>query len=296
MNVYAWQVFVSVLEQGSFVRAADALNVSQSAVSHAIAKLEEECGYQLFTRTRSGIGLTTNAELLLPYVRQLINSDNSLSQQVAKLKDIDTGIVKIAAFHSATVMWLPDIIRNFNSAHPGIKVIVKQSGDRGIREMLEANEVDLAITTRDSVPGDMSFMPLHHTELIGISAVDFVPANGESMTIEDFRANNIILPFEGYDTEMSKFFDETGISVNYSFRIEDDDTLLSMVEQGFGISLMPLMTVRCMNRNLKEWKMDTGRTRLIGIATVFTDCISPAASLFRQEIIKYINENGLINL
>lgn len=296
MNVYAWQVLITVVEQGSFVRAADALNVSQSAVSHSIAKLEEECGYQLLNRTRSGISLTTNAEVLLPYVRQLINSDNALSQQVAKLKDIDTGVVKVAAFHSATVMWLPDIIRNFNSAHPGIKVIVKQSGDKGIRDMLEANEVDLAITTRDSVPAELSFMPLHNTELIGVTSEDFVPANGVSITIDDYLNNDIILPYEGYDTEMIKYFDDNGVSVNYSFRIEDDDTLLSMVEQGFGISLLPLMTVRCLNRRVREWKVDTVRTRLIGIATVFPDCISPAAHLLRQEIIKYINENNLINL
>lgn len=296
MNGYTWSVFIAVVEQGSFIRAANVLNVSQSAVSHSIAKLEEECGYQLLLRTRSGIRLTANGELLLPYVRQLLNSENSLQQEISKLKDIESGIVKIAAFHSATMLWLPDIIRSFNSKYPNIRLIVKQSGDKGIYDMISAGEVDLAIASRDAIPPEVSFLPLHQTELVGITCEDFAPINGKALTLQDFMTNDIVLPYEGYDTEMMKYYAENGVGTRYSFRIEDDDTIMAMVEQGFGISLMPKMTIRCSNRNLKEWHVDTNRTRVIGLVTVFSEYISPAARLFRQEIIDYANQNGIINM
>ena len=296
MNGYSWSVFIAVVEQGSFIRAAQALNVSQSAVSHTISKLEEECGYQLLIRTRSGVRLTVNGELLMPYVRQLLNCDNSLQQEIEKLKDIESGVVKIAAFHSATMLWLPDIIRSFSVKYPNIRLIVKQSGDKGIYDMINSGEVDLAIASGDAIPEGSSFLPLHQTELLGITCRDYVPLNGKKLTVKDFKSNDIVLPYEGYDTEMIKFFAEHGIGTSYSFRIEDDDTILAMVEQGFGISLMPEMTIRCSDRNLKEWHVDARMKRVIGLVTVYSDYISPAAKLFRQEILSYADQNGIINL
>lgn len=296
MNLYNWSVFISVVEQGSFIRAASSLSVTQSAVSHTISKLEEECGYQLFVRSKSGIKLTTNAELLLPFVRQLLNSGDSLAQEINKLKDVESGIVKVAAFHSATMLWLPDIIRRFSEKYPNIKLIIKQSGDKGIYDMIAAGEVDLAIASKYAVPGDVSFIPIHQTRLVGITCEGFTPANGETLTAEDFLINNIVLPYEGYDTEMMRYMTEKDVGTSYSFRIEDDDTILAMVEQGFGISVMPEMTIKCSDRKLKEWPINTDVTRVIGLVTVYSEYISPAARLFRKEIIEYTNENNLINL
>lgn len=296
MNLYNWSVFIAVVEQGSFIKAAAVLNVTQSAVSHTISKLEEECGYQLLVRSKTGIKLTANGEILLPYVRLLMNSSDSLSQEINKLKDVESGIVKVAAFHSATMLWLPEIIRRFSRKYPNINLVIKQSGDKGIYDMIMAGEVDLAIASKFAVPADISFIPLHQTRLVGITSEDFVPANGVSLTPEDFLSNNIVLPYEGYDTEMMRYMTEKEVGTSYSFRIEDDDTILAMVEQGFGISVMPAMTIKCSDRKLKEWSIDTNVTRVIGLVTVYQDYISPAASLFRKEIIEYANQNNLINI
>lgn len=135
INIYSWHVFSTVAEQKSFIKAAGVLNISQSAVSHTITKLEKECGYALFVRNRNNIELTTNGQSLIPLVRQLLNCDNSLSQEVLKLKNVHSGEVKIAAFHSATLLWLPEIIDKFKEGCPNVRVKVRQSGDKDIVRM-----------------------------------------------------------------------------------------------------------------------------------------------------------------
>ena len=81
MSLYSWKVFVAVAEQKSFVKAAQLLNVTQSAVSHTIKKLEEEYGYSFFIRNRNNVELTNDGELLMPYVRDLTSTSSMIHSQ-----------------------------------------------------------------------------------------------------------------------------------------------------------------------------------------------------------------------
>lgn len=296
MNIYPWYIFSTVAEQKSFIKAASILNISQSAVSHAIAKLENECGYSLFIRNRNSIELTANGRCLVPFVRQLLNCDNSLSQEVEKLKNVQSGEVKIAAFHSATLLWLPEIIKEFRADSPDVKIMVRQSGDRDITRMIKNGEVDLAIISKDAIGNDISFLPLHRTPLVGVAPKGYQPINGESMTSEDFRTNDLILPYEGYDTEMLKYLSDFGLGAEPECRIEDDDTIFAYVEMGFGLSVMPLMTAQCSRHEFETWPLEPKSMRTIGLVTVYSDYISPAAALLREHIILYMTRKGLINL
>ena len=72
MTIYQWNVFLTVAEQKSFVRAAQVLNVTQSAASHTIAKTEEEYSYPFFIRNKNNVELTSSGRILMPYVRRLL--------------------------------------------------------------------------------------------------------------------------------------------------------------------------------------------------------------------------------
>lgn len=296
MNIYPWYIFSIVAERKSFMKAAGVLNISQSAVSHAIAKLESECGYSLFVRNRNNIELTANGRNLIPFVRQLLNCDNTLSQQILKLKNVQSGEVKIAAFHSATLLWLPEIIAKFNADYPNVKVRVRQSGDRDIAHMIQNGEVDLAIISRHALERDDSFLPLHKTPLVGVTPKEYQPLNGSFITTDDFRNNDFISPYEGYDTEILQYLVKCGLNAEPNYRIEDDDTIFAYIEKGYGLSVMPLMTAQCSKREFKTWSLEDEPTRIIGLVTVYSDYISPAASLLRQQIIYYMTQQGLINL
>ena len=102
MSIYSWEVFVTVAEQQSFVRAAEILHVSQSAVSHVIKKLEEENNMILFIRNRNKVELTTNGRIIMPLVRNLLECDHALDQMLSELESVTKGVVRLAAFNSVS--------------------------------------------------------------------------------------------------------------------------------------------------------------------------------------------------
>ena len=96
------------------MKAAEVLNVSQSAVSHIIKKIEDEQGFHLFIRNRNNVELTVNGQLLMPYVKNLLECNRALDQHLQDFESAAKGEVRIAAFNSATRLWLPRIINSFH--------------------------------------------------------------------------------------------------------------------------------------------------------------------------------------
>ncbi|WP_434310544.1 LysR family transcriptional regulator [Hominifimenecus sp. rT4P-3] len=295
MTIYQWTVFLAVAEQKSFVRAAQALNVTQSAVSHIISKMEEEYGYPFFVRNKNNVELTSSGRIMMPYVRNLLACSDSLEQTAAGLKNVSRGEVKIAAFNSATVLWIPPILKRFREKYADIRVSVIQSGDWRIRRMVEAGEADLAFLPKDIAEKEQ-FIPLHNTPMVCLAPKDFHPKNGESVTPEDLKDVPLILQSEGYDTEMKQYIEENKLSVQSNYRIEVDDTCHAFVEQGLGCCIASLMTARCNPRDVNIWPLLPRHNRTIGLVTVYPDYISPATELLKKEILSYMKENGLINV
>ena len=99
MTLLSYQVFQTVVGQGSFQKAAEILNLTPSAVSHAIASMEQELGFSLFTRNKAGVALTNYGEHLLPYVNAVLNSDENLGagtlRKAAIEGDVKEGSVMI---------------------------------------------------------------------------------------------------------------------------------------------------------------------------------------------------------
>ena len=82
MTLLEYRIFHTVTQQGSFARAAQILHLTPSAISHAVASMEEACGFALFVRGKGGVTLTRSGEVLYPVIRQILNDDEALSQTI----------------------------------------------------------------------------------------------------------------------------------------------------------------------------------------------------------------------
>ena len=98
MSISKYQVFLKVVSCGTFTKAAEALNFTQSGFSHAITSLESELGISLLSRNRGGVVLTADGRAVLPKIEKLCAAHHALMQTVEGLKDMDSGLVKIATF------------------------------------------------------------------------------------------------------------------------------------------------------------------------------------------------------
>lgn len=114
--MFKYKIFLCVVEMGSFTKAGEVLNLTQSAISHAISGLEHELGLTLLIRGRSGIRLTNNGERLMKRFREIVQMDEKLYQEVALIKGLEIGTVKIGTFSSVSIHWLPRILKNSMSS------------------------------------------------------------------------------------------------------------------------------------------------------------------------------------
>ena len=121
MSISKYQMFLKTAACGNFSKAAEAMNFTQSGVSHAVQSLEEELGVTLLSRNRGGVVLTADGRALLPQIEELCAAHRALMQSAASLRGVDTGLVKVATFSSVSAQWLPSILKSFGEIYPNIE-------------------------------------------------------------------------------------------------------------------------------------------------------------------------------
>ena len=120
MDTKKYEVFEKTVELASLTRTAEAMGITQSAVSHILAALEEEFGFPLLTRSRTGAKLTPSGERLLPYIRAILRSQEQLEQEAAEIRGLAAGTIRLATFTSVAVHWLPGMMKEFQQLYPRI--------------------------------------------------------------------------------------------------------------------------------------------------------------------------------
>ncbi|MFI6597216.1 LysR family transcriptional regulator [Nonomuraea sp. NPDC050536] len=161
LDAWTLKVLVEVGERGSFSAAAQALTMTQPAVSRQIGTLERKLGVALFRRVPRGITPTAAGEVAIDEARQILDRIRGLEARMSAFAGLSGGHVRIAGFPSANTAFVPEAIRRFREAHPGIEVSLVLAGPEAIR----AGGLDLALVTDwDDVGAGLELVPLLEEE------------------------------------------------------------------------------------------------------------------------------------
>lgn len=295
MAYEAYKVFYEAVKQKSFINAAAALNITPSAVSHSIAALESNWGFSLFIRSKTGIKLTSEGENILGYVKAVLEKEDILQSEIAKINGVERGTVTIGAFSSVCLKWIPSIVRLFNEEFPNIKVNVMQGNYQAVYEWVKNGMVDIGF---ESLPvnGNLFETKLHKDPILCVVPKNFKPINKNYITVDEIKNNNIILQSKGYNTDTTAYIQKYKIKVQSSFFIDDDRAIMSLVENGLGISLMPELAVYGENYNIDTYPLETGESRTIGLIMRKDIIYSPAVKRMYEYINDYIDEQNLRNI
>ncbi|ARW23063.1 HTH-type transcriptional regulator HdfR [Levilactobacillus brevis] len=114
MLPFAYRVFQAIVQEQTFYRAAQTLNVTPSAISHSVNQLEKELGFPLFIRNRTGVELTPDGQSILPLIQGVINAEDRLQQAAANINGLNAGSVRLGAFSSVCITWLPPSFSSSN--------------------------------------------------------------------------------------------------------------------------------------------------------------------------------------
>ena len=264
MSISKYQVFLKTVSCGSFSKAAEAMNFTQSGISHAINSLENELGVKLLSRNRGGVVLTADGRAVLPKIEKLCAAHHSLMQTVEGLKDMDSGLVKIATFSSVSAQWLPRILKSFGKVYPNIEfeVVTGDFYDQ-IEGWIVNGTVDCGFLRLPSVKRLQTYA-LHRDEL------------------------QVIVPCD----QIMAAFDEMGVRPNVKYIAREDRTILAMVSEGLGISLLPELMVRHSPTPIKVCHAPLHFYRTIGIGVKDKKALSNSTRLFVDYVRTWVAKNG----
>ncbi len=292
MSVNKYQMFVKTVECGSFSRAAEELNFTQSGVSHAVQALEDELGVTLLSRNRGGVVLTADGRALLPQVEALCAAHHALMQSAADLKGLDAGLVKVATFSSVSAQWLPSILKSFGELYPHIEFEVVAGDFYGqTEEWILQGKVDCGFLRLPSAKPLQAY-PLYRDELQVVVPCAH-PLAGESIfPAEALAAEPFIWLEEGRDYEITAALDNMGIRPSVKYTAREDRTILAMVSKGLGISLLPELMVRHSPYPVATCHAPERFYRNIGVAVKDRKALSASTRRFVEYVRQWVAENG----
>ncbi|MGG3467630.1 LysR family transcriptional regulator [Neobacillus pocheonensis] len=283
MSLAKFEVFSTVVELGSLTEASVKLGLTQSAVSHAIASLESEWGFSILSRGRNGIHLTSNGELVLQYIREVLKWNEQLVQQIAGINGLEVGTVRIGTFSSVTIQWLPEFMSHFNESHPSIEVKLLEGDYDEIEHWISSGAVDFGFL---SLPTLKSFevIPLKKDKIVTIVPDSHHLAHLSEVCFEQIKDELFIMPKISCDNDVRRILKENNVTATIKYELEDDQAIISMVQNGMGISILPEMVVNRVPKSVRILGLEGDHYRSIGIAATSFKNMSPAARKF----VKYI--------
>lgn len=288
METSRCKAFIAAAETGSFSKAAELLSYTPSGVSQLVTALEADLGFALLRRTNKGVTVTSDGELLLPAIRELLNQEERIYQIAADTKGLLIGSVTIASYSSIATHWLPTVISRFQADYPQIKINLLEGIRQEVNKWLDDKTADIAFTSyKEPFPYD--WIPLTEDPMMAVLPPDHPYAGADSYPITLCRCEKLILPGFGHDDDAIALFDEFGIEPNISFSTVESFSALQMVEKGLGISIMNELITQNWPCNVVKIPVEPARSIMFGMALSSLKNASPAVKHFvkyAEEIIK----------
>lgn len=290
MALDRYEVFVKVAETGNITKTAEALNYSQSAVSHIIKNMESDLGIKLMVRDKNGIRLTSAGERLLGEARNILRHEQSFLHTAAMLNGAQLGTVCVGSFSSTSIQWMPGIIKGMQESYPGIEIYLSHSPYHVIEQHLKEGLIDCGfISSRHMEKCD--FIPLMDDEYFVALPKGHPLRNYEAIPLEALLDEKIILMKDG-SSYGTAYYDTANIlepiSPHIIQTVEDDFVALAMVKAGLGITILPKLILDCAENIPVIKHFAIPRYRTLGIAIRSLEDAAPLTRLFISYVQEYV--------
>ena len=238
MNIQKYKALIKTIELESFTKAADALGYSQSGISRMIGDLENEWNVTLLERSKSGLKLTSDGLKILPYAKSVCEAYDKMQMQIDSIHGLETGLIRIGTFSSVATHWLPNIIKAFQKDYPGIEYELLLGDYTEIEEWILEGRVDCGFL-RLPASAELDCIFLEKDELKAIIPADHPLAGQAVFPLRELCRKPFMLLEKGARAEISELFERNNLKPDVRFTTWDDHAVMSMVESGLGVSILP---------------------------------------------------------
>ncbi len=286
------KVFLSVVENGSFRKAAEELDYTQAGVSYIISAMEEATGLNLFVREHGGVRLSREGKMILPHMQQLESWEHRFMQTVNELNGLENGVVRVQIFDSISIHWVPNIIRRFQEDFPNIQIeLISEEDPIRTEQMVMNGEVDCGFFW-SKMNSRMDVFPLREESLMAAVGKDHPLAGEKYFPISALGEYPFISMRFDANTAVGAIFQNKGITPNTVFSMDNDFAALSMVSKGLGYGIFPELLLRDNPYGVICMQLDEPQRRTISIGTRSLKTCSRACAKFIDYTREWVRENA----
>lgn len=281
MDLKKCEALLTAIDCGSLTKAAQILHYTPSGLSHMMHTLEQELGFALLYRNKNGVTPTPNAKTLLPILREMADCANRFEQLSSQIIGLETGRLTIGTYTSIATCWLPPILQEFATAHPGIRIILKEGIHQELDDMLANHQVDLCFYS-EKPDSPYPWVFLRKDPMIAVLPCNHALAQEAAYPIAACEKEDFIMPAYGADYDVLQLFATYQIQPHIKYETIENHAALAMIAEGLGMSIMNQLITQGHIAKVVKLPLEPAYSIAMGVALPLDAAPSPAALAFLE--------------
>lgn len=261
MNLHLLRIFVAVVDAGSFSRAAEALEISQPAVSKAVRELESQLETTLLDRQGRSFRPSEPGQALHTYGRSIFALEREAHEAVAAFYGLERGRLTIGASTTIATYWLPPLVAEFHRRHPRIEIRLVSENTKQIIESLIDCQVDVALVEGMTADPRVEARPWFEEEMVVIAADSPEPNQQPTETTSPAAEPVWVVrePGSGTREATDSLLGELGMASPQTIEVGSNEAIVQTVSSGIGLGLVPRICARDQLRLGQVREVDIGK-------------------------------------
>ena len=229
--------------------------------------LEREVGFPLLQRSHNGIQLSEQGAALMPAIREFLQANANLENQIRAIASQKNEVIRIAAYASIAMHWMPEVLYRFRRACPEINVDLRMV-DHALEpfEMLESGQTDIIFASRQSY-SFCDWTPLYDDKMYAILPQSYPLKGRTTFPVEEFAGQEFLMPYGKFDNDVRAVTEPLGVHLKETVARVDDETVIRMVGRGLGVSMMSELMIRGRTDDVLCVPVEPAARRELGMGT-----------------------------
>ncbi|WP_397452844.1 LysR family transcriptional regulator [Pseudomonas sp. NA-150] len=289
-SIQCIRAFVAVARAGHFAKAAAQLHLSPSALTVQVQQLESWLGVALLDRGPRHLELTqAGRQNIGPMEKILMDLDNIVEQN-QDLAAVRRGVIEFAALPSLCSGILPEVLKRFGDDYPGVEIRLRDVVAQRIDELVRSGDVDFGLGVQAKNATGLAFKPLMVDHLCLLLPTGHTLADGRNLTLAELEGQPMILTGRDSSVRMQieRLFEDRGLVLNRHIEANYMSTVIALVKQGLGITLLPESAALGHNGLVSLRIEEAALSRDIGLITRSEYDLSPAAKAFLDRLVECV--------
>ena len=286
------EILMTTVDLGSFTKASEVVGYTQSGLTHMMDALEREVGFPLLRRSHSGIQLTRQGQQLMPAIREFLQANANLENQIRAVAEEKTEVIRVAAYASIAMHWMPEILYRFKRLCPGVSVDLRMV-DHALEpyELLESGQSDVIFASRQNY-ACCDWTPLYNEQMYAILPKNYPLAEDGLFPLEAFAGQEFLMPYGRFDRDVRAVLDPLGVKLNAQICRVDDETVIRMVGRGLGVSMMTELMIRGRTDDVLCVPVYPAAIRELGMGTHIRKTETENIRKLKECILAFIREHS----